>query len=633
MVRLRTYKTNFTAGEISPRLLGRGDLRAYDNGAKSLTNIFIHPTGGVRRRPGLRYLDTLPGKTRLIAFEFNTEQVYLLAFSAAKMDVYRNGVLVVGIVTPWNGTQLDQINWVQSADTLLITHPDVPPKKITRTSDTAWILNDWTFIEENNRIYQPHHKFADDGVTLTPSATTGSITLTASADAFDANHVGVRFRLINKEVEITGYTSATLAQATVKETLNGIAATKDWEEQSYSAVRGWPVAICFHQDRLVIGGSRDLPNRLWMSKSADLFNFDLGTGLDDESIDFALLADQVNAIRAVFSGRHLQVFTSGAEWMVTGEPLTPGSVQLNRQTRVGSPIDRSIPPRDVDGATLFIPRDGAGLREFLFTDVEQAYQSNDLATLAPHMISQPVDLDYHSSKRQLHVVDADGTIATVTIFRAEKVTAWSRQETDGAFRSLSVAENQVYVAVERNGAWFLERFDDLCNTDAALTGTSGTPKITWSGLDHLNGLTVTILADSAVHPSQIVNIGAVTLGTAVSSVEIGLPFNHLIEPLPPMVQTESGGLQGTRLRPVAFTFRLYQSHALRLDSGRGFREIPFKRLGVGVLDSAPSTFTGDRTIRAFGWRESGTDPLWVINHDAPLPFTLLSVATEISVNG
>ena len=160
----------------------------------------------------------------------------------------------------------------------------------------------------------------------------------------------------------------------------------DWTEQAFSAARGWPVSVCFHQDRLVIGGSRDLPNRLWLSKSADLFNFDLGEGLDDEAIEFPILSDQVNAIRYVFSGRHLQVFTSGAEWMVTGDPLTPTSIQLFRQTRVGSPVDRTVPPQDVDGATVFVPRAGPQLRAFLFTDTEQAYQASDLALLAHHMM-------------------------------------------------------------------------------------------------------------------------------------------------------------------------------------------------------------------------------------------------------
>jgi hypothetical protein len=181
-----------------------------------------------------------------------------------------------------------------------------------------------------------------------------------------------RFRIEQREIEITAVASGMSATATVKETLKSTNAVKDWEEPAFSSRRGWPVSCGFHQDRLVIGGSRDLPNRLWLSKSADLFNFDLGEGLDDEAIEFAILSDQVNAIRGVFSGRHLQVFTSGAEFMVTGDPLTPGNVQLKRQTRIGSPTQRYIPPRDVDGATLFVARSGRELREFLFADVEQA---------------------------------------------------------------------------------------------------------------------------------------------------------------------------------------------------------------------------------------------------------------------
>jgi len=393
MARISINKSNFTAGEISPKLLGRGDLRAYGNGASTLSNVFVHPTGGLSRRAGLRYLDTGRGDGRLIGFEFNANQIYLLVFTDLHVDVYRDDVKVADFVTPWSLAQVNNINWTQSADTLLVVHPDVAPKKITRTSDSSWTLTDWAFHELDDRIYQPTHKFADDDVTLTPSATTGTITLTASADVFDATHVGARFRIADKEVEISSFTSATLAGATVKETLSGTTATKDWEEQAFSSLRGWPVSVCFHQDRMVIGGSRDLPNRLWLSKSADLFNFDLAEGLDDEAIEFAILSDQVNAIRAVFSGRHLQVFTSGAEWMVSGSPLTPGNIQMNRQTQIGSPTDRTVPPRNVDGATLFVPRTGYELREFLFADMEQAYQSADLGMLAQHLLGITRDKD------------------------------------------------------------------------------------------------------------------------------------------------------------------------------------------------------------------------------------------------
>lgn len=109
---------------------------------------------------------------------------------------------------------------------------------------------------------------------------------------------------------------------------------------------------------MVIGGSKSLPNRLWLSKSSDLFNFDLGEGLDDEAIEFAILSDQVNAIKAVVSARHLLVFTTGAEWMVTGQPLTPESIQLSRQTKVGMYTGCYVPPQNVDGATLFVSSGG-----------------------------------------------------------------------------------------------------------------------------------------------------------------------------------------------------------------------------------------------------------------------------------
>ena len=305
MARIRAQKTSFSAGEISPELLGRGDLRAYENGALKLRNIFIHPTGGVTRRHGFAFIDVAPGPGRLIAFEFNTEQVYLLVLSDLRVDVYRDGTRVAVFGSPWSYEQLGQINWTQSADTLLIVHPDVPPKKITRTSDTAWDLTNWTYYVKDDRVYWPHYKFAAPWVTLQASGTTGSVQITASAPVFSLDHIGARLRISDKELQISSVASPTQAQANIKQPLPSTAATVDWTEQAFSAARGWPVSVCFHQDRLVIGGSRDLPNRLWLSKSADLFNFDLGEGLDDEAVEFPILSDQVNAIRYVFSGRHL----------------------------------------------------------------------------------------------------------------------------------------------------------------------------------------------------------------------------------------------------------------------------------------------------------------------------------------
>lgn len=635
MPHIHTYKTSFTAGEVSSELAGRSDLTAYDNGAGKLRNIFVMPTGGVKRRAGLRYVDTLPGDGRLVAFEFNTEQVYLLVFRDGAVDVYENSVKIATInATPWTLAQVRSINWVQSADTLLVTHPDVEPQKITRDKAGTWSIKKWSFYAKDDLIYQPYHRFEDDEVTLQASATTGTITIAASADVFDAAlHLNTRFHLQGKEVLITAIASPTSATAVVKQTIPNTTASKDWDEQAFSNKRGWPVSVCFHQDRLVIGGSRDLPNRLWLSKSADLFNFDLGTGLDDEAIEFAILSDQVNAIRALFSGRHLQVFTSGAEWMVTGEPLTPLNIQLKRQTRVGSPADRTVQPCDVDGATLFISRAGDEMREFLFTDMEQAYQSADLAMLARHLVAMPVDQDYDKTRRHLLLVMESGALSTLTLFRREKVTAWSGQETNGLFRSVAMVGNLAYVIVERDGGFMIEVFDDAYSVDSGLTGSTVTPKQTWSGLNHLEGQEVAVVGDGSPLGKYTVTNGEVILDVAVSAVEVGLSYAHIIEPLPHTIASVNSGTQGGRMRPISFTFRVRDTTSLQLDIGNGLYDVAFKRFGDTIADQSVAAFTGDKKIQAYGWRAGDVQPLWRIEQDTPAPFTLLSVASIISVNG
>lgn len=631
MTRIREIKTTFTAGEVSKELLGRGDLRAYDNGALALRNVFIQPTGGVTRRAGLTYIDTAPGDGKLIAFEFNTQQTSLLVITDEQIDIYTGGVKEATIASPWTLAQIPQIAWTQSADTLLLTHPQVLPKKLVRNADASWSLTDWSFFTDQNIIHQPYFKFAASDVTLTPSGTSGSITLTASADVFTLEHENTRMRVAGKEVEITDYDSPTVVTVTTIEDLPDTDATIDWFEQAFSPVRGYPATVAFHQDRLVIGGSRDLPNRLWFSKSGDLFNFDLGEGLDDEAIEFAILSDQVNAIRGIFSGRHLQVFTSGAEWQVTGDPLTPESVQIRRQTRIGSLIDRYIPPTNVDGATLFVARNKQEVQEFLYTDLEQAYKSSDLALLSRHIISDPVDMDYDSKRRLLLLVRGDGQFAALTVFRAEQVAAWTLHNTDGAVKSVAVVGDDVFMLVQRGSDIFVEQFDDSLNLDSALTGEVGSPATLWSGLDHLDGQSVSIVADGEVKADQTVVSGQIMLDEAASTIEVGLPYTHIIEPLPPSEIGAAGG--GRRVRMIEGRFRLQDTQALRLDIGRGLSDISLRQIGEDdILDAPPPKVSGDIKVRSLGWQADGTTPLWRIEQDAPLAFTLLSVTTELKVN-
>jgi hypothetical protein len=617
----RSVKTSFTAGELGDQLLGRGDLRAFENGARRLRNVFIQPTGGVTRRPGLRHVAMLPGVAKLLAFEFNTEQTYLLVLSDRLLQVFMGDVPVAQLVAPWTATMLDNIAYTQSADTLLVVHSGMRPQRITRSSHTAWSIDAWNFVAE------PFHRFVPGSVTLAASTASGVATVVANAPVFQAGHVGTRMRIGLKRVLVTGVASATSASIQIEETLDGTAPTADWDEASFSEARGWPVTVCFHQDRLVVGGSRDLPNRLWLSRSGDLFNFDLGTGLDDQAIEFGLLSDQVNAIRAVFSGRHLQVFTSGAEWMVTGDPMTPASIQLHRQTRIGSATTRIIQPVDVDGSTIFAARSGQAVHEYAYTDVQQAYQANDLALIARHLVQVPVAMAYDQTRRLLHVAMLGGWMATLTLYRTEQVTAWTRQDTAGRFLSLAEIDGTVWCVIERLGRCRLERLDDAMALDAGLDGTAADARTRWSGLEHLPDTPVEVVADGAPRGAALVVAGAVTLNEAANSVQVGLGYTHLIEPLPPQLIAAGGSRTGP-LRLVAATFRVLETAALTVDLGRGVAPVPFRRLDTPMLDAGPPRFTGDVTLRGIGWRRDTMQPLWRIEGATPLPMTLLSVTTE-----
>lgn len=625
-------KTNFTAGELSPDLLGRGDLRAYENGAARLRNVFIHPTGGVTRRAGLRHLDGLSGPGRLVAFEFNTAQVYLLALTGGQCSVFMDGVRVATLETPWTEAQLGKLSWTQSADTLLLVHPDVPPKRLTRTSHTDWTLDDWPLITEG-RCGLPFERRAPAGCEAwTPDVGGAVARFYCSQEHFTPADVGGWIRYEGIEAEIYGYISASAVRVRPLTPFGTGDRTTDWQESVWGGTQGWPAAVTFHQDRLVVAGAPMKPNHVWLSGVGDYFSFVSEAGLDDEALAFPLLSDQVNAVCAVFSGRHLQVFTAGAEWTVQGEPLTPGNIRVRRQTRVGSPADRVVPPRDVDGATLFVAASGRELREFLFADAEQAYQASDLALLARHLFADPVDMDYDPVRRLVHMVMADGTLATVTNFRREQVTAWTRQDTAGRFLAVAVAGGETYALVERDGRHAVEVFDDAAATDAGLSGSAAVARSVWSGLDHLEGQTVRVLADGVDAGPHAVSGGAVTLAEPARTIEAGLPFTHIIEPLPPLPEGPRGGGNGRQVRLIRASFRLLETPVLRVDTGRGATGLSFKRFAAhGVLDSPPPPFTGDATVRALGWQRDAVKPLWTVTQDTPLPCTILSVTTEIKV--
>jgi len=622
---IASIQTNFTAGELNESLFGRGDLSIYENGARKLENVIIKPTGGVSRRAGLKQIAKMPSKTRLIPFEFNTEQTYLLCLSDKKCQIFKDDEKIAEIVTPWDENQLFDISYTQSADTLLLMHKDVEPQKITRGNEEVWTIKPWEFYQKDGIYYCPYYNF-NEGTSITYSADK----ITADNDIFFPQSVGSRLRFNNGCVKIRQYVSPTEVYVDVEKSVAGGKYTS-WEESVFSPLRGWPICATFHQDRLVIGGSRSLPNHLWMSQSSDLFNFDYGKGLDDEAIDFELLSDQVNAIRAVVSSRNLLIFTSGAEWIIKGETITPDSLQIVRQTTVGTYGKAAVAPTQIDGAIMFVSPSGKQLRQFLYTDLEDAYQATDITLLSENILRVPQDIAFSSTENVLYIVLADGTISSLTSYRSENVKAWSKLKTYGKFESVAVLEDKLYFCVCRNGKYYLERFDDEVYSDCFQTSSSAEATEEWSGLDDMEGNSLVVIGDGRYLGKFVVSNGKITLPEKVSQITAGFAYEHLIEPLP-YVSEENPSYSPKVVRVVNAMFRIINSQSFCVDLGDGYHEVSLNKIcNKSKLDTMPELFSGDVELKALGWIRDLTKPMWSIKSSSPTKFTLLSALLKVRI--
>ena len=224
MPKVSTAFSNFTAGEITPKLYGRTDISKYDNGAETVENFLVQPHGGLMRRPGTRFVSEVKNSSnavRLIPFEFNVEQAYVLEFGPTYFRIYKDGGQVesggsaVEVTTVYTASDLDGLKFAQAADVMYVVSPNHPIYKITRTSHTAWTITEVTtsrgpFLDQNITT-----------TTLTPDSRDGTIRLTASADLWTADDVGRLVKIEDGFVKITSRVSATVADGTAQELEDG----------------------------------------------------------------------------------------------------------------------------------------------------------------------------------------------------------------------------------------------------------------------------------------------------------------------------------------------------------------------------------------------------------------------------
>lgn len=639
----RDAQTNFIAGEFTSRIAGRSDMRAYKNGAEILSNWALLAQGGVRVRPAFAYLNTFTYKPRLIDFVFNEDQRYVFAFSDTRVDIYGvDGSLLTSITAAgWTTAMLPELEWTLEGDTLILFHEDLQTQKILRTGASTFTLSDYEF-EENSAgypKYQPYYKYADTAVTITPSATTGSITIAASADVFDSSQVGDIIRYEEKEISITGYTDAQNISGTVRETLSGTAASSDWDEQAFSTYRGFPRTGEFHANRLWLGGAKSKPTGVWATKTGAYFNFDLGEALDNEAIWDAIAHKKVKEVRHMISGPHLLIFSDGGVSFVPesdSSPITPKNIDFKFQAPYGA---NAVKPQEFDDAILYVHTTGATVREAYWTDTAQKYSAEPISLLSSHLIDNPTEMAvlYGSSGRAEQyalLVNGDGKLSVFHSVRNEEVAAWVPWSTNGTFLSICTAGSEVFVAVEReldgNTVWTLEKLsDDLhVGLDCSMKVTSGTETRTFSGFDHLANEEVQVVSNGHYIGTYTVSAGGVItladLDPELTEIEAGFWNTPKIRPMPCDVDLPDGPARGLMKRLLRVIAQVDKSLSFKI-SGRTV----LIALQGDDYSNPPSTVTGLLEFRLLGHSQEAQFDLEV---PTPADVTILGLTREVAIS-
>ena len=526
--------------------------------------------------------------------------------------------------------------------------------------------------------------YADSGVVTLTYVSATQCTGTTSADFASLSYstgawgiTGDVFRSQDQDAfvrvngglfQIVAFNNATEVRAKVATAATSIVAAPPlaWsiEQPVWSSTNGYPRTGTLHEQRLWLAGSPKYPQTIWGSKTGLYLDFTKGT-TDTDSVSFTIASDEVNPISYLAAARVLLVHTFGGEFTMEGAPgkaITPTSVAMKPQSAHGS---KTVRPLNVGRESVFVQRAGRKVRAMSYQLNIDGYQAQDLTILADHITaSGVVSMAYQQEPDQLMwLVLGDGSLISCTLDRDQQVTGWAHHYTDGAFEWVSSipisGSEQVWLIVRRrvNGATvrYVEWLDGTfaptlpatpdpnafppfdaapvygCTVDAAVAVDNALGQTTFTGLGHLEGKTVDVVADGSVMPTQVVTGGQITLPRASLRTLIGLHFSSTLTLLTPEVGTGTGTAQGNSMHTGEITIKLLDTLGAQVLDGDGReQEVPFRHFGVEVLDVPPPLFTGNVRIEMLGW-ERGRAEISIVQ-DQPLPMHVLAVVRKITVN-
>ena len=681
MPKVWPIQTNFTAGQISPRLHGRVDINKYKNGVKTQKNAYSLPHGGVVRRSGTKYIaavKTSSKKVRLVRFEFSITQAYIIEFGDLYCRFYKDngqitsGGSVVELATPYTEAQLFDLYFAQSADVLYVAHPTHYPRKITRTSDVSWSIATLTFTNLPSDFvagagdYPRCVTFFEERLywsgtdnkpqTLWASKSGDFLNMDQGTGLDDES---IAFTLATDDVNVVRWMKASdvLLLGTVggefKLSGGGSPVTptnvRVVQETKYGSSTVPPIiagrAVLFNQraKKKIRQMIFDLNVEGFVAPDLTILSENItGDGItnmayqqEPDSIIWCVRADGI--LLGLTYQRDQQVVAwhqhpvgghFGAATITVTDAANIAAGSVVTITRSDGTVSTMTATTDDPAPANYFSVGGSRTNNDVADNLAVGTggvlginAQDDLSAANPAANIVTV-IDTAHTSGLLSITSSDLTRLAVTIEGNSVV------ESVASIPSVSGGSDELWLSIKRtiNGSTvrFIEYIDDSIFVDSGLS-YSGVSATTLSGLSHLEGETVSIVGDGAVFPDATVSSGSVTLPSAVTSAYIGLAYTTEIETLAPEVPQRDGASFGKKKSWNRIILNLYQTLGISVND----KQLIF-RTGGDPMDSAPPVFTGQYDVTNLGWKEA--DATITIKQEQPLGMTLISLTGELNVS-
>jgi hypothetical protein len=679
---------SFIGGELDPGIHARADTESYQAGLALCENFIVRPQGGIESRPGTKYIDeqkSSAARGRVIPFQFNTEQAYVLLFENEVMRVIKDGGYVLSasvpyeVTTPYTTAQLSRLVFTQDADIMTITHPDHDPRRLSRTADDNWSLDviDYTSTVDPptttlaittagtasglpNKTYRYVITTVEDDIESLPSSelshTINEMNTTyASRLTWDAVAGADYYRVYRDPSNGTGiYAWVGDTENAVFEDYNIAPDTSDAPPSDYLPFANSdqkPATVGYFQQREIFGNTDENPQGMFMTQLAnyDSMRYSRPARTDD-AIFFTIKALQVNEIRHIVGLDSLLFLTSGAVWKMTeGQDriLTPLSIGLRVQNYWGSSWTK---PVVVGDSIVYVQQKGTKLRDLTYEFTDDKYRGSDLSVMADHLFrGYTIDEMAYSEEPYsvIWCVRSDGTLLGMTYHKEQGTRAWHRHESAGAeFESACTIEEDgrdaTYFLVKRtvdgSTVRYIERLEkqdrsapeNVWCVDCGIR-YEGSAADVITGLDHLEGETVVAVADgNTIETGLVVSGGEITLPYEAEKVTVGLAFTPAME----MLEFDTGQIVGARGRKADINNVMIEF----LESRGGWVGTVDDDNELNTLYEIPARFQGDG-YEALGLRtfkqDVTLDGNWErglrvrIEQRSPMPMTILAVTPDV----